>query len=264
MSNDPNLLAKALVEVKSTWHDWNSSPVPGDDALPTTSGEQEEEDDLDYYGSGPTTSLPPNVKGFMETAFSKCITRVRRRKLSLKYPRPDTPSAKVPKLDTVFKGALAGEGTAKSDQDLAKIQASVLAACTPIANLWAHLDSQGFKGDAGEYIPTEDVLRVAKDTLALLGNASNYISQVRRNQFIGSMTNQHPAVARFLRDIKKGGNCGKDAELLGTDIQKKVTDRADTIDAFNKAVSKVEKQAKLEGRFLAKRPAAHGGRSGRE
>ena len=123
MSNDPNLLAKALVEVKSTWHDWNSSPVPGDDALPTTSGEQEEEDDLDYYGSGPTTSLPPNVKGFMETAFSKCITRVRRRKLSLKYPRPDTPSAKVPKLDTVFKGALAGEGTAKSDQDLAKIQA---------------------------------------------------------------------------------------------------------------------------------------------
>ena len=182
----------------------------------------------------------------------------------MEYPRPDTPSAKVPKLDTVFKSALAGEGTAKSDQDLAKIQASVLAACAPIANLWAHLDSQGFKGNAGEYSPTEDVLRVTKDTLALLGNASNYISQVRRNQFIGSMTNQRPAVARFLRDITKEGNCGKDAELFGTDIQKKVTDRADTIDAFNKAVSKVEKQAKPEGRFLAKRPAAHGGRSGRE
>lgn len=168
-------------------------------------------------------------------------------------------------MDTIFKSALGRDRADKSDENLAKIQSAVLAACSPIANLWVHLEKQGFKGKPGELIPTEDVTKVAKDMLALLGNASSYISQVRRTQFIGlSMTNQRPAVARFLRDVSKEGNCGKDSELFGSDIHKKVTDRADTIDAFNKAVSKVERHSKAGDRFLSKRPTAYGSRPGRE
>ena len=225
---------------------------------------------MEYYGSEQTTPLPQNVREFMEIVFSKSIPRKKRRRLSLEYPRPDTPNIKVPKLDTIFKSALGRDKVDKTDEHLAKIQATVLAACSPVANLWSHLDTQGFKGRPGESIPTEDVIRVAKDTLALLGNASCYISRIRRNQFISSMTNQRPAVAKFLRDVTKEGNCGKGSELFGADIHKKMTDRADTIEAFNKAVSKVEgasKQAsgsRLESRFLSKRPAAYGDRSGRE
>ena len=106
-------------------------------------------------------------------------------------------------------------------------------------------------------IPTEDVLRVAKDTLALIGNAS-------WSQFISSMTAQRPAVAKFLT---KDTNCGSGSELFGPDVHKKVTDRADT---FNKAVSKVEGVSKqtstsrVENHFLSKRPAAYRSRSGRE
>ena len=182
----------------------------------------------------------------------------------MEYPRPDTPSTKVPKMDTVFKSALGRDKMDKTDEHLAKIQSAVLAACSPVANLWVHLEKQGFKGKPGEFIPTEEVTKVARDTLALLGNANSYISQVRRTQFIGSMTNQRPAVAKFLRDVTKEGNCGKDSELFGSDIHKKVTDRADTIDAFNKAVSKVERSVKFEDRFLSKRPTAYGSRSGRD
>ena len=226
--------------------------------------DQEEDDDLEYYGSGPTTPLPPNVKEFLDATFSKCIPRKKRRRLASEYPRPDTPSTKVPKMDTVFKSALGRDRVDKTDDHLAKIQAAVLAASAPVANLWVHLERQGFKGEPGELIPTEDVTKVAKDTLALLGNASSYISQVRRSRFIENMASQRPAVAKFLKDVTKEGNCGKDSELFGSDIHKKVTDRADTIEAFNKAVSKVERQARSEDRFLSKRPAAYGSGSGRD
>ena len=40
--------------------------------------------------------------------------------------------------------------------------------------------------------------------------------------------------------MTKDTDCGKGAELFGSDIQKMIT-RADTIDTFNKAVSKVER-----------------------
>ena len=98
---------------------------------------------------------------------------------------------------------------------------------------------------------------MAKDTLALIGNAS-------WSQFISSMTAQRPAVAKFLT---KDTNCGSGSELFGPDVHKKVTDRADT---FNKAVSKVEGVSKqtstsrVENHFLSKRPAAYRSRSGRE
>lgn len=35
---------------------------PGDDDLPSGLDDQEEEDEMEYYGSGPTTPLTPNVK----------------------------------------------------------------------------------------------------------------------------------------------------------------------------------------------------------
>ena len=81
---------------------------------------------------------------------------------------------------------------------------------------------------------------MAKDTLALIGNTSCYISQLRRTQYINSVNTQHPAVARFLHDTTKEGNCGKGPDLFDPDVHKMVTDSADTIGAFNKAVNKVE------------------------
>ena len=38
----------------------------------------------------------------------------------------------------------------------------------------------GFTGKSDEFIPTKDVLKVVKDTLSLIGNASSYISTNRR------------------------------------------------------------------------------------
>ena len=117
-------------------------------------------------------------------------------------------------MDSVFQSALGRNNSEHSDEQLAKIQTRVLAACSALANLCPHVNAQGFKGKPGETIPAEDVLRVVRDTLALLGNATYYISQVRRSQFINNINAQHLAVAKFLRDVTKEGNCGCWPHLL--------------------------------------------------
>lgn len=217
----------------------------------------------------PVKKVEPKVKEFVEKAFSRCIPRPKRRKLTRDYPRPDTPATKVPKLDMVFQSALGRNSTDRSDDQLSRIQTSVLAAGAPVTNFWSHLEAQGLLGRPGETIPTSDVVKVMKDTLALLGNAVSYISRTRRSQFISSINNQRPTVAKFLREVTKDSNTNAGPELFGPEIQKMVTTRADTIDAFNKAVSKVETTTKRTGsgrenRFLSGRPTAYGSKSGRE
>lgn len=202
-------------------------------------------EDSDYYNSAPVTHLAPNSKEFVEKALTRSIPRAKRQKLAKEYPRPNTPAAKVPKLDMVFRSAL-GKGTSdRSDEQLAKIQGAVLAAGNPITNLLSHFEGQGIKGYTDEVVPSGDVVRVMKDTLALLGNASCYISQVRRSQFINSINPQRPSVARFLREVTKELPNSDGSELFGPEVQKMVTSRADTIDALNKAASKVESTNRL-------------------
>ena len=263
-NHNPNRLIRGDIESHS------SLPVTvGDQGSTVRSEKQEESDEADKdlnNSLAPVKALTPGVKEFMETAFSKCIPRAKRRRLASDYPRPDITVTKVPRMDTIFRSVFGKNTTDRSDEQLAKFQAAVLAACAPLANLWSHMDDQGLRGRPGETIPTEEVLRVAKDTLALLGNANRYISQVRRAQFISSVNAQCPAVAKFLRNITREGTCGKGSELFGPDVHKLVTDRADTIEAFNKVVSKVESASKTaptgRARFLYKRPTAHGSRSG--
>lgn len=231
-------------------------------------------DPKDYYASGPAKVMAEEVKSFMNTTFRKCIPKRKRTEMAKEYPRPDMPAAKVPKMDPDIKSALGRDQPDRRDESLSKVQASVLASCSPLANFWSHLQEQGFEGKEDELIPASDVLRVTKDTLALIGNASNYISQTRRSTFIDSISGTRPNLAKFLREICKDDLGDTGTELFGPQARKKITDRADTIDAFNKAVSKVESVPKSttgqvrdsgeSSRFLSKRPSAmYGSRSGR-
>ena len=68
-----------------------------------------------------------------------------------------------------------------SDRQLAQIQASDLAACAPFINLWSELEYQGLSGKPNDLIPVNEVLKISKTTLMLIGNASNYISETRRS-----------------------------------------------------------------------------------
>lgn len=98
-----------------------------------------------------------------------------------------SPEARVPKINHVFKSVSGKTTVDRSDEQLAKVQATVLTAfAPPPANVLSHMEDYGLKGQQDVLIPTTDVVRVSNDTLALLGNAVSYISQIRRTQFINS------------------------------------------------------------------------------
>ena len=140
----------------------------------------------------------------------------------------------------------------------------------PLVNFWSHLSQQGITVKSDVAIPAGDVFKVIKDTLVLIGNASNYITRTRRMNFIDSINGAHQKLAIFPGEVTRDDIEGTDGDLFGPQVRKKLTDRADTIEAFNKAIKKVEntptpyKHPPGENRFLAKRPSAtYGSNSGR-
>ena len=234
-----------------------SSPEPSE-----SEEEENEEDPFDpesLYSSSSPSKLAEPVSKFVQSALRRCIPKRKRRELDNQYPRPDMPATKVPKLDPDITGALADDYNRPEDRRLMKIQAAVLATSAPLANFWSHLTEQGFEGKDDEYVAVGDVLDVMKSSLMLIGNASHYITQTRRRSIIDTTKKSRPKLASFLQDICKGdlGDTGED--LFGPEARKKIVERANTIDAFNKAVGKVDPTTKRSnnqqgnaGRFLSK------------
>ena len=69
--------------------------------------------------------------------------------------------------------------------------------------------------------PASEVIKVLKDTLTLLGNASNYVSQARRRALIQTINKSRPRLGSSLKDICKEnlGNTG--TELFGVEVCKR-------------------------------------------
>ena len=103
-----------------------------------------------------------------------------------------------------------------------------------------------------------EVLDVIKASLILIGNAAHYITQSRRKSIIDSTKKSRPKLAKFLQDIRKRdlGDTGED--IFGPEARKKIVERDNTIEAFNKALIKVDPPSKKQnqqqgkGRFLAR------------
>ena len=62
------------------------------------------------------------------------------------YPKPSSQAVLVPKLDHDIKGALSKEMPYKSDAQLAKFQASIMATSAQLANYWSHLEELNLSG----------------------------------------------------------------------------------------------------------------------
>ena len=85
------------------------------------------------------------VKKFIGTTFLRSILKQKRLEIANQYPKPDMPVTKVPRFDPDTKGAL--DFPDKRDEQMAKIQASVLATFTPLTNFWSNIVKQGFTGN---------------------------------------------------------------------------------------------------------------------
>ena len=86
-----------------------------------------------------THAIPVNTpengeSNFIGKTFRRCLPKRKRWKVAKEYPKLSSSCTAVPKLNNDIKGALGKELPEKADTQLAKIQATVLAACTPLAN----------------------------------------------------------------------------------------------------------------------------------
>ena len=107
------------------------------------------------------------VDDFIGKTFRRCFPKRKTWEMAKEYPKPGSSSAVVPNLDQDINGALGKELPEKADTQLAKVEATVLATCAPLANIWSHLSEQEFTGKTEELIPVSDVISITQDTLAL-------------------------------------------------------------------------------------------------
>ena len=129
------------------------------------------------------------------------------------------------KLDHDIKGALGKDIPEKSDTQLAKIQATVLASAAPLINFWAHLLETEVSLE--DQIPAGEVVQVMQDCLVLIGNASNYVSQARRNNIIQTLSKSRPKLGSFMKDMCNDNLSNTRGELFGPDIRERSwTERA--------------------------------------
>ena len=176
------------------------------------------------------------IEEFISKTFCRCLLKRKRFELARKYPKPRTSAVAVPTFDHDIKGALGKEVPDKTDAQMAKIQATVLATSAPLANFWSHL--------AENQRSLSQLSELTQDTLALIGNASNYISESRCTSIINSISKSRPKLSSFMKEICKDDLGDTGTELFGPEIRKKITERANMIDAFNKAISKVDNPTK--------------------
>lgn len=86
-----------------------------------------------------------------------------------------------------------------SDKGLCRLQAAALAPCA----LLAEMANQGFSGKADKLMHTSEVFRAIQDTLALIGNASEYISQARRQGIVKKLWVDRPQPAIFMKEVAR-------------------------------------------------------------
>ena len=234
-----------------------------DSYIPISSDEEEHvdqdsEDEFDpetYYETGKRQNTPDIVKKFIESTFTKGMPKAKRRQVAREFPKPALDALKVPKADRDIVSILGKDFPTKVDKELSKVQAAILASPAPLLSLWAQLEEQSFSGKPDELVPSSAVLRAIRETIALIGNASIFTSVQRRLMVIQGMRKDRPRLADFLQDICKDDIGKTGTELFGPVARKKIVERADTIKAFNRAVSAIEAPSTSkpqQSRFLGK------------
>ena len=122
----------------------------------------------------------------------------------------------------------------KTDDRYKRMQSTINASVAPVLNLWRELDEQGISTSQNGLVPVESVLEVLQRTVVLVGNASNYISQCRRDNVVTKMEFKNKSLASVMKSICRKHKPEGDL-LFGLAVHKALTDRADTVSALKKA-----------------------------
>ena len=261
---------------------WNQAvpsqqPDHDDEELPPAkksryfSWESDNEDDEDedqvfdpdtYYNSALEDSTAVGVKALMNKTFKKCLSSRRRKEISQSFPRPDLPVTKTPVTDPLIIDFMNRDFPKKVDEQLSKVQTSVIASCALVACLMSQLEQRGLTGEADELMPIKEVMKVCKASLMLVGNAVQFISQQRRTAIVRATPHSRSSLGKILKEVcKLDVDDEENTDLFGERVLAKVSERVNTLESFRKMVAKVTPSQKKQNRFLGRGPAGKHGDS---
>ena len=123
------------------------------------------------------------ITDYLEKRIKQCLTKDECEALIKDHPKPDSPSCKVPAVDKFMKEFL-DKRFPKEDGELAKIQAATLLPICSLAFVWNSLLESGADKDSDMLVPVTDVISMIQRTICLIGNASEFISQIRRTKIL--------------------------------------------------------------------------------
>ena len=192
-----------------------------------------------FYKKSPKVDVPEAIESSLQKYFQSNLETTARRSMAREDPLPDIPALRCPRADDVIADFMGKDFPSKIDSQYRRMQTAVLASAAPAINLWINLDQQQLTSGQGGLVPVDVVLGVIQRSLVLVGNASNYISQMRRDIIIRKLEDRNRGLARTLRSICKSRQPEGDL-LFGSTVHKALSDRAETVSALQKAAAKVD------------------------
>ena len=118
-------------------------------------------------------------------------------------PLPNCHALRCLQADDTIKDFMNRDFPKKTDDRYKRMQSAVNASVAPALNLWRDLDEQGFTAGQSGLVPVDTVLDVLQRTVVLVGNASNYISQCRRDNVIAKMEFRNKGLASVMKSVCK-------------------------------------------------------------
>ena len=219
--------------------------------------------DPDSFYEKASKELPEPLEKYAQKFFRSCLKDSLRKSMSKEHPLPESMALRCLQADDSVKDFMGKSFPKKFDDIYKRIQSSVNASAAPALNLWRDLHDQGFSGGQGNLMPVDTCLGMIQRTLVLVGNASNYISQCRRDNIIFKLKKQNPTLGTALGSICQEHQ--PDTKFLfGEEVRKALNERAESLSSMKKVSSKLEKPRTSGGRkdsqFFRQGPPSDRGR----
>ena len=219
-----------------------------------------------------TFVAPEAITSYLDKRMKRCLSKEEREALIKDHLRSDSPSCKVPVVDKYIKDFLGKKFPKEEDNELAKIQAASLLPVCPLASAWNSLLQSGADRDPDMLVPVSEVITMIQQTICLIGNTSEFISQTRRARILEKLDASWSKYGQ--EDFSDSREC-----LFGEAFQQTLANKVEKESALAKAVVASKRSKEASGKekanshrrdnyghiqFFQRSPAAeYGGKQGK-
>ena len=159
---------------------WADRTDTYEDVPPLRGDEWEDDEAVSETADAQANELSSETTAVLQDSFTNILENSQRRDVRDRYPVPNTPATRTPKVDDIFtvpESKFSKNSEAKQvDKDLLQSQGYLLDVARPLASLLDGLEQSN--------ITIDDAKQMTKDAIVLLGNANAQTSRLRRKRIL--------------------------------------------------------------------------------